>query len=57
MRLSVLDQSPIPAGSSGGDALRNSIDLARRCEEFGFHRYWVAEHHNTGGLAGSAPGE
>ena len=55
MRLSVLDQSPIPSGSSGGDALRNSIDLARRCEAFGFHRYWVAEHHNTGGLAGSAP--
>jgi luciferase family oxidoreductase group 1 len=55
MRLSVLDQSPIPSGSSGGDALRNSIDLARRCEEFGYHRYWVAEHHNTGGLAGSAP--
>jgi luciferase family oxidoreductase group 1 len=55
MRLSVLDQSPVPSGSSGGDALRNSIDLARRCEGFGCHRYWVAEHHNTGGLAGSAP--
>lgn len=55
MRLSVLDQSPIPSGSTGGDALRNSIDLARRCESFGYHRYWVAEHHNTGGLAGSAP--
>ncbi|MDG2028387.1 MAG: LLM class flavin-dependent oxidoreductase [Acidimicrobiales bacterium] len=55
LRLSVLDQSPVPSGSSAGDALRNSIDLARRCEAFGFHRYWVAEHHNTGGLAGSAP--
>lgn len=55
MHLSVLDQSPVPSGSSGGDALRNSIDLARRCEEFGYRRYWVAEHHNTGGLAGSAP--
>lgn len=55
MRLSVLDQSPIPSGSSGGDALRNSIDLACRCEAFGYHRYWVAEHHNTGGLAGSSP--
>ena len=55
MRLSVLDQSPVPAGSSAGDALRNSIDLARRCEAFGYHRYWVAEHHNTGGLAGSVP--
>ncbi|MDW3221217.1 MAG: LLM class flavin-dependent oxidoreductase [Acidimicrobiales bacterium] len=55
MRLSVLDQSPVPAGSTAGDALRNSIDLAVRCESFGCHRYWVAEHHNTGGLAGSAP--
>ena len=55
MKLSVLDQSPIPSGSTAGDALRNSIDLAARCERFGYHRYWVAEHHNTGGLAGSAP--
>lgn len=55
MKLSVLDQSPIPSGSTAGDALRNSIDLAARCEKFGYHRYWVAEHHNTGGLAGSAP--
>lgn len=55
MRLSVLDQSPIPSGSTAGDALRNSIDLARRCDRLGYHRYWVAEHHNTGGLAGSAP--
>lgn len=55
MRLSVLDQSPIPSGSTAGDALRNTIDLARRCDRLGYHRYWVAEHHNTGGLAGSAP--
>ena len=55
MRLSVLDQSPVPEGSTHGDALHNTIDLARRCESFGYHRYWVAEHHNTGGLAGSAP--
>lgn len=55
MRLSVLDQTPIPAGSSAGDALRNSIDLAARTEALGYHRYWVAEHHNTLGLAGSAP--
>ncbi|MEQ8842150.1 MAG: LLM class flavin-dependent oxidoreductase [Acidimicrobiales bacterium] len=55
MHLSVLDQTPIPSGSTAGEALRNSIDLARRCEQFGYHRYWVAEHHNTGGLAGSSP--
>ena len=47
MRLSVLDQTPISAGSSAGDALRNSIDLAVRTEALGYHRYWVAEHHNT----------
>jgi luciferase family oxidoreductase group 1 len=55
MRLSVLDQSPVPSGSSAGTALRHSVDLATRCEAFGYHRYWVAEHHNTGGLAGAAP--
>lgn len=55
MRLSVLDQTPIPSGSTAGEALRNSIDLARHSERLGYHRYWVAEHHNTLGLAGSAP--
>ena len=53
--LSVLDLSPVPSGSTGPDALRNSIDLATRCEGWGYHRYWVAEHHNTPGLASSAP--
>ncbi len=54
-RVSVLDQTPIPVGESPTVALRNSIDLAARCEALGYHRYWVAEHHNTDGLAGSAP--
>jgi luciferase family oxidoreductase group 1 len=54
-RLSVLDQSPIPAGATAGDALRNTIDLARRCEDAGYHRYWLAEHHASPGLAGAAP--
>ena len=54
-RLSVLDQSPIAAGSTGGDALRNSIDLARYTESLGYHRYWVAEHHGTPMLACAAP--
>lgn len=53
--LSVLDQSPIAQGSSGGQALANSRDLARHCEALGYHRYWVAEHHATPSLAGSAP--
>src|SRR3954447_20166770 len=55
MRLSALDLSPIPSGSSAGDALRNTIDLARSCEALGLTRYWLAEHHNAGGLASSAP--
>ena len=54
-RVSVLDLSPIPSGSTAGDALRNTLDLARHAESLGLHRYWLAEHHNAGGLACSAP--
>jgi luciferase family oxidoreductase group 1 len=54
-RLSVLDQSPIPEGSSGADALRNTVDLASLCEELGYFRYWLAEHHGTPMLACGAP--
>ena len=55
MKLGVVDQSPIPAGGTGADALRNTIDLAQHCDRFGYGRYWLAEHHNTEALAGSAP--
>jgi len=55
VRLGVLDQSPIAAGSTGADALRNTIDLAQLAEELGFVRYWLAEHHATPMLAGAAP--
>ena len=55
LRLSVLDQSPIPEGLSGGDALRNSVDLARFAESLGYERYWVAEHHGTPALACTSP--
>jgi luciferase family oxidoreductase group 1 len=55
VRLSVLDQSPIPEGSSAGDALRNTLDLARWAERLGYHRYWLAEHHGTPGLACASP--
>jgi luciferase family oxidoreductase group 1 len=55
MRLSVLDQSPIPEGSTGSQALRNTLDLARTADRLGYHRYWVAEHHGGGMLAGPAP--
>ncbi len=55
LRLSILDQSPIPEGLNAGDALRNSIDLARLADELGFTRYWVAEHHGSQGLACTSP--
>jgi luciferase family oxidoreductase group 1 len=54
-RLSILDQSPIPEGCTAGDALRNSIDLARLADGLGYNRYWVAEHHGTRGLACTSP--
>jgi len=53
--LSVLDQTPIAAGTTPAAALANSIDLARHCEALGYHRYWLAEHHASPALAGSAP--
>src|SRR5271170_7118012 len=55
MKISVLDQSPVSEGSTGADALRNTVDLARLAEELGFVRYWVAEHHGTPMLACASP--
>jgi len=54
-RLSVLDQSPISQGSSGAQALRNTLDLAALADRLGYHRYWVAEHHGGPMLAGPSP--
>jgi luciferase family oxidoreductase group 1 len=55
MLLSVLDQSPISEGSTGAQALHNTLDLARLTDELGYHRYWVAEHHGGPMLAGGSP--
>ncbi len=52
--LSVLDLAPISLGSTAGDALRNSLDLARHAERLGYRRHWVAEHHNMPGIASAA---
>jgi luciferase family oxidoreductase group 1 len=52
--LSVLDLVPIRAGSTPGEALHNSLDLARHAERLGYTRYWVAEHHNMTGIASAA---
>jgi luciferase family oxidoreductase group 1 len=53
--LSVLDLTPIPENGTGVEAFQNSIDLAQHAEGLGYKRYWVAEHHNMGGLGGVAP--
>jgi luciferase family oxidoreductase group 1 len=55
LTLSVLDQSPIAEGSNGGQALANTIDLARLADRLGYERYWVAEHHGGPMLAGPSP--
>jgi len=55
LKISVLDQSPVSAGMTAGQALQNTIDLARRADELGFHRYWIAEHHAMDVLASPAP--
>jgi luciferase family oxidoreductase group 1 len=51
---SILDLSPIVAGSTATQALRNTVDLARHAEQWGYHRYWLAEHHNMPGIASAA---
>ncbi|MCC7348423.1 MAG: MsnO8 family LLM class oxidoreductase, partial [Variibacter sp.] len=53
--LSVLDLSPVVTGGSGGQALRNTLDLARLADRLGFTRYWMAEHHNLPNIASGAP--
>jgi luciferase family oxidoreductase group 1 len=53
--LSVLDLSPIDAGSNSGEALQNTIKLAQLADRLGYTRYWMAEHHNTSMLASSTP--
>ncbi len=55
MHLSVLDQSPIIHGHSPADAVRETIKLAKAAEQLGYHRYWLAEHHNMHGLADPCP--
>ena len=55
LRLSVLDQSPIISGGTAADALRATVALAQRADQLGFHRYWLAEHHNMRGLADPCP--
>jgi luciferase family oxidoreductase group 1 len=53
--LSVLDLAPVQEGATHAEALAHTTTLARRVEELGFHRFWVAEHHNMPGIASSSP--
>ncbi|PZX18431.1 luciferase family oxidoreductase group 1 [Palleronia aestuarii] len=54
MHHSVLDLAPVPENSDAGQAIANSVDLARHAEGWGYHRYWLAEHHNMPGIASAA---
>ncbi|HEV2990562.1 MAG TPA: LLM class flavin-dependent oxidoreductase [Candidatus Angelobacter sp.] len=55
LTLSVVDQSPVSAGSTPADALHNTIDLAKLTEQLGYTRYWIAEHHAMQALASPTP--
>ncbi len=55
LTLSVVDQSPVRQGGTASDALRETIELAVATEKLGYKRYWVAEHHNLPGFAGTCP--
>jgi luciferase family oxidoreductase group 1 len=55
LKLSILDQSVIRKGDSASTTLQNTVKLAQVTEELGYTRFWVAEHHNTNGIAGSSP--
>ncbi|MFX0545965.1 LLM class flavin-dependent oxidoreductase [Roseovarius sp. S1116L3] len=54
MRYSVLDLAPVPEGSDTCTAIANSVALAQKAEGWGYHRYWLAEHHNMPGIASAA---
>jgi luciferase family oxidoreductase group 1 len=53
--LSILDQSPIKSGGTAAAAIQETLELAAIADRLGYHRYWLAEHHATAGLAGSSP--
>jgi luciferase family oxidoreductase group 1 len=55
LRLGILDQSPVRSGGSATDTVHETLELAQAAERLGYHRYWLAEHHATPGLAGSCP--
>src|SRR5216110_2936173 len=52
--LSILDLAIVVEGATAADALRNTLDLAQHAERWGYHRFWLAEHHNMAGIASAA---
>lgn len=55
MKLSVLDQSVVAKGDTAAETFRKTVNLAQMAEQLGYTRFWVAEHHNSNGMAGSSP--
>src|SRR5436309_13833186 len=55
LRVGILDQSIVPKGTTASQAIGHTIQLVKKAEELGFHRFWVSEHHNSTMIAGSAP--
>ena len=55
MKLSILDQSPVNKTETAPEAFQHTVELAQRAEEWGYHRFWVAEHHGATGVVGSSP--
>jgi luciferase family oxidoreductase group 1 len=55
VRVGILDQSPVRSGGTPADAVHETLELARAADRWGYHRYWLAEHHSTPGLAGASP--
>jgi luciferase family oxidoreductase group 1 len=54
MKFSVLDLAPVPEGGTVAQSIANTVDLARKAEGWGYHRYWLAEHHSMPGIASAA---
>ena len=54
VKRSILDLSPINEGAHAADALQHSVALAQHAEALGYHRFWMAEHHNMPGIASAA---
>ena len=55
LKLSVLDQSTAAKGHGQDEAIRETLALARLCDDLGYHRFWLSEHHNSASIVGTAP--